>query len=74
MRRGTAAGREEGGGTGVAPEPAPRAAPELGADSRAVLHEVLGLAAGEIDALFDAGVVFHIPDASLHRLAPDDIG
>lgn len=61
-------------GTGVVPEPKPRPAPELGADSRAILRDVLGMAAPEIDVLVEAGVVFHIPDASLHRLAPDDIG
>lgn len=36
---------------------APGVAPRLGADTEAVLAETLGLSAGEIGALFDAGVV-----------------
>lgn len=39
-----------------------RPAPLLGADTDAVLHEVLGLSGGEIGRLHDAGVVAGAPD------------
>jgi crotonobetainyl-CoA:carnitine CoA-transferase CaiB-like acyl-CoA transferase len=55
------------------PAPAPSPAPRLGADTRAVLAEVLGLADDAIDGLVAERTVFDAADAAPRQIAPDEI-
>jgi alpha-methylacyl-CoA racemase len=51
----------------------PRPAPDLGADTRAILEDVLGLDAPAIDGLFAAKVVFSTDEAARYRMVPGRI-
>ena len=53
--------------------PPPRPAPDLGADTRAILEDVLGLDAPAIDGLFAAKVVFSTDEAARYRMVPGRI-
>jgi len=48
-------------------------APDLGADTQAILAETLGLGAPEIDALFESKVVFSTTEAARYRMVPGRI-
>lgn len=53
--------------------PSHRPAPDLGADTRAVLEDVLGLDEPAIDGLFAAKVVFSTDEAARYRMVPGRI-